>query len=272
MELAHRIWNSKSPEKTKMILLHGMGGTRELWRPIAASLQKNFTLMAVDQRGHGESQRVDYENFTPSAFGQDVIDTMKHTHFSPSWIIGHSMGVRTACAAAHLKPDWIKGLVLIDLGFSGPAGGGLGERLENYLKPLPMNFSSRSEAKEILFATAPDESLARYLFAVLQPRDPKDLQGPTSLPFNKEALIQTIHAAKESRIRDWVEELAKKGMKILALRGELSTVWSKEEYEHEKDYFSHLDTVRFQEIEGAGHGLPFEKRKEFTEKVTEFVS
>src|SRR4051794_24138173 len=103
-----------------------MGGTGALWRPIAASLENHFWIMALDQRGHGGSRLVrapggrnaQHEDYTPLSYGRDVIETLEAESFHPTWLIGHSMGVRTACAAAHLRPEWVRGLVLVDLGFS----------------------------------------------------------------------------------------------------------------------------------------------------------
>ena len=60
MELAFHLWPAQSPNTsthpvTKIALLHGMGGTGALWRPVAASLENHYSIMAFDQRGHGRS-------------------------------------------------------------------------------------------------------------------------------------------------------------------------------------------------------------------------
>ena len=80
------------------------------------------------------SRNAHHEGYTPLEYGRDVVETLEKQNFHPTWLIGHSMGVRTACAAAHLKPEWIQGMVLVDLGFAGPAGGGLGEDLARFLQ------------------------------------------------------------------------------------------------------------------------------------------
>ena len=163
MQLAFQLWPAKDrvaspsalpPSAQRIALLHGMGGTGALWRPIAASLENNFWLMAFDQRGHGKSRGaqldVAHASFTPLEYGQDVIETIDAQGFHPTWLIGHSMGVRTACAVAHLRPDWVQGLVLVDLGFFGPFGGGLGDGLANFLRVLPVTFASREEARAFM--------------------------------------------------------------------------------------------------------------------------
>src|SRR5690242_8805066 len=101
MELHSQNWpagDSDSNQKTKkIVMLHGMGGTGSLWRPIAASLEEEFSILAPDQRGHGKS-RVPVApggrqeaSYTPLDYGRDVIDTMQSRDFHPAWLLGHSM-------------------------------------------------------------------------------------------------------------------------------------------------------------------------------------
>lgn len=270
MELFFRRWGQTAP---RLVLLHGMGGTGALWRPIAAALEDRFELLSPDQRGHGQSQipatpgARETPKYTPLDYGRDVIETMEAQDFHPAWLLGHSMGVRTACAAAHLRPDWVEGLILVDLGFYGPAGGGLGEGLASFLKILPMQFASRQTAREFMNENCPDPSIGQYLMAV-------SVQTPEGLrfPFDKSALIQTIQAAKDVSVRAWVSELLEKGKRILVLRGAESLVWSAEEFREEKERFARYPTIEFREMPGAGHGLPFEKRIEFVATVEEWIS
>lgn len=282
MELAYQLWKPttgaeterSSNETERLVLLHGMGGTGALWRPIAAALEDHYAVLAPDQRGHGKSQipsvaggRV-APSYTPLEFGRDVVETMGSLEFHPAWIVGHSMGVRTACAAAHLKPQWVRGLVLVDLGFSGVAGGGLGEGLASFIRKLPPRFGSRAEAREFMARECPDPAIAQYLMAV-SVTEPGT--GGVTFPFDHAALIATIHAARDSSVRKWIREAASRGMPILVLRGERSLVWSREEYENERRELEEFPNVVFEELAGAGHGLPFEKRPEFVARLKGFL-
>jgi len=282
MELAYHLWGTRpgaelagSPNaENRILLLHGMGGTGALWRPIAAALEDHYAILAPDQRGHGKSQipaaagSRNVPSYTPLDFGQDIVETMQALRFHPAWIVGHSMGVRTACAAAHLKPDWVRGLVLIDLGFTGVAGGGLGEGLASFIRKLPPRFVSRPEARDFMARECPDPAIAQYLMAV-SVTHPSD--GSVSFPFDHAALIATITAARDASVRVWVRELAERGMPILVLRGERSLVWSHEEFEAERKLLEKFPNVRFEEFAGAGHGLPFEKRPEFVARLKTFL-
>jgi pimeloyl-ACP methyl ester carboxylesterase len=177
------------------------------------------------------------------------------------------MGVRTAVATAHLKPEWVSGLILIDLGFAGVAGGGLGENLAHFLKQLPTQFHSRDEARHFMAEKCPDPSIAQYLMAV----SVKTPSGEITFPFDHSALIQTIYAARDVSVRNWVRELGAQGMPILVLRGEKSLVWSRAEFEKEKTEFADLPSVVFKEVAQAGHGLPFEQRQTLVSMIRELV-
>jgi pimeloyl-ACP methyl ester carboxylesterase len=285
MKLAHSLWKPETESQTdskadleisKILLLHGMGGTGALWRPIAASLEDHYEVLALDQRGHGKSQ-ITGENsstatYAPLDYGQDIIETLESLDFHPTWIVGHSMGVRSAIAAAHLKRDWVKGLILIDLGFSGPAGGGLGDGLAHFLRILPHEFESRAQARLFMQENCPDPAIAQYLMAVsVQSTTLQSSKESVSFPFDHAALIKTIEAVRDVSVRTWVQELASRGMPILVLRGAESGVWSHEEFKAERAHFKSFPSIVFEEFPGAGHGLPFEKRSEFVACAIDFM-
>jgi pimeloyl-ACP methyl ester carboxylesterase len=250
-----------------------MGGTGALWRPIAAGLEDEMQILALDQRGHGSSRITQVPGgrlnpgFTPLDYGQDIIDTLDSLHFHPTWIVGHSMGVRSAVAAAHLRPEWFQGLILIDLGFAGAAGGGLGDNLAQFIKILPQEFESRENAREFMTTHCPDPSITQYLMAV-SVRAPS---GHIHFPFDHSALIQTIAAAKNVNVREWVKELGQRKIPICILRGQNSLVWSRQEFEAEKDRFSGFPSIQFIEFPQAGHGLPFEQRPAFVQYLKDVV-
>jgi len=276
MELAVHRWNgytatrgeSKSIDPPKFVFLHGLGGTGKLWRPIAANLESDFDILAPDQRGHGGSRGLDVESssFSPENYGEDIVATMEKLHFHPAILVGHSMGVRSACAASHLRPEFVSGLVLVDLGLSGEAGGGIGTTLREFLSALPSRFDDRKTAREKIEAACPDPSIAQYLMAVLT----QDASGRVLFPFDHEALMKTIDEAMNSNSRIWTREAAENGIPILVLRGANSRVFSRDEFLKEKEEFKDLKNVHFEEVEGAGHGLPFEKRAEFVARLKRF--
>lgn len=263
--------SSLKPSENRLVFLHGMGGTGAMWRPIAASLETTYELLCPDQRGHGDSrvESIESELFTPQAFAADVAETMESEGFFPAWIFGHSMGARTTAGLAHLRPDLCHGIVLIDLGLSGEQGGGIGTILRSFLGSLPTDFADRNEAREYLTAHCPDASIAQYLLAVSRVNSET---GRLYFPFQTEALMKTTVDALGTPTESWVREFAETtGKPVWILRGALSRVYAKDDFESEKSRLSNIPNIHFVEIEGAGHGLPFEKRLDFLKLIRERI-
>lgn len=268
MELANHSWPSTAQSTIKYLFLHGMGGTGALWRPVALGLENFASVIAPDQRGHGGSRDSTLTSYHPLDYATDVAALMRDQHFFKSIVVGHSMGARTASALAHLKPDWVSALVLVDLGLKGLAGGSLGPVLAQFLKELPPEFSSRDAARSYMTQNCPDESIGQYLMAVSMRRE----DGSITFPFDAEALQKTIIASQHVSLEPWIEEFARTGKPVLILRGERSRVYLKETFLEEREKLSHYPNILFEEWMGCGHGLPFEKRIEFVERLKALAS
>jgi 2-(acetamidomethylene)succinate hydrolase len=247
-----------------------MGGNGALWRAVGAGLEDFADILAVDQRGHGASRTdPDDPHFAPLDYAADVAETAAAESFSPAWVVGHSMGVRTACGYAKLSPGAVSGLILVDLGLWSPAGGGIGDSLRVFLADLPETFPSRAEARAFLAERCPDPAIAQYLIAVSR-TDPAT--GAVTFPFEKCSLLKTIDAAEGSTCGAWVEEYARTtGRPVKVLRGVTSEVYTHEEFESDRARFAALPNVEFFEVEGAGHGLPFERRVEFVGMIRGWI-
>jgi pimeloyl-ACP methyl ester carboxylesterase len=247
-----------------------MGGNGALWRPIAAALEDVADILCPDQRGHGLSVTgAEETRFGPLDYAEDVRETCEAIGFRPAWVIGHSMGVRTACGYAKLSPESVAGLVLVDLGLTGDAGGGVGDLLAVFLKDLPSSFPSRSEARAFLAAHCPDPAIAQYLLAVAK----TDLKtGTITFPFEQASLLKTIEAARGTEIGPWIEEFAHTtGKPVKVLRGTESLVYEASDFARERAQAAGISNLEFIEMSEAGHGLPFEKRPEFVALLRQWV-
>ncbi len=272
------------PAQIPLILfLHGMGGTGQIWRPIAASLEEEYFCIAPDQRGHGLSRPLpieDANSFHAKDYAEDLIlllrKKVEELHPSAIYIVGHSMGVRSGLATADtiLSSDselksLLKGFISVDIGLQSKWGGGIGLPLAQFIQSLPGSFSDRSSLREYLFQKCPDPSIAQYLAAVAKKTN--DDPETWKFPFDHNALVQTIFQADEAPIEQWVLKIAGFGIPVLALRGEKSKVWLKEDFENSKTKLASPQVI-FEEWPDCGHGLPFEQRPKFIERIREFIS
>ncbi len=280
--MPHSISSEQSKSPTLLLFLHGMGGTGQIWRPIAANLEEEFLCIAPDQRGHGQSRLVPTEendSFHASDYAKDIIKLLEKcvSDFHPEklFIIGHSMGVRSGLATANaildskassLRP-LLKGFISIDIGLQSKWGGGIGKPLADFIETLPLSFPDRVSMREHLFKHCPDPAIAQYLAAVA--RQVNDEPVTWKFPFDHQALVKTIHQADEAPIDTWVMNICNAGIPVLALRGINSKVWLKKDYEHSRETLIN-PFLTFEEWENCGHGLPFEQRPRFIERVRDF--
>lgn len=272
MELACQRWPAKNqfttPHTTepKIVFLHGMAGIGKIWRPVAAALENHYSILAPDQRGHGGSRDAK-GTFTARDFAQDLQDTLEAQHFHPAFIVGHSMGVRTACAFHHLKPEWVQGLVLIDIRLSASALDTAKSLLYDFLKDLPERFANRESARAYLLKHAPDPSLPQFLMAVSE----NTPSGELAFPFQRSALLQILDSNEGASLLPWLDEAVTKKTPTLFLRGMKSRFWEKNDFEADKNRYAGVSNFEFKEVPDAGHGLPFEKRAEFISILTDWI-
>jgi esterase len=255
-----------------LVFLHGMGGTGQIWRSIAAFLEGEWDCIAPDQRGHGKSRNVSQDSindFHAETYAKDVLALLDSLHIERFLLIGHSMGVRTALALAKAAPSRVAGLIAVDIGITSNWGGGMGIPLARFIQNLPESFPDRTQMKTYLTTHCPDPAIAQYLSAVAQKSD--SLPETWSFPFDHQALIQTIEQAHEAPLESWVSEILASRVPIFFLRGMNSKVWLKPDYEDQKKKLHHPQ-LHFEEWENCGHGLPFEQRGRFVEFVRKIAS
>jgi pimeloyl-ACP methyl ester carboxylesterase len=93
-----------------VLLVHGTTGSTQSWALVAPILAERFTVVAMDRRGHGESDPGPSHSIELEA--QDIISVID-TVGEPVHLVGHSGGARAALAAA-LHADRLRSLVLYE--------------------------------------------------------------------------------------------------------------------------------------------------------------
>lgn len=104
-----------------ILLVHGFASNRnEGWKRTgwySAFERRRVRLIALDQRGHGESDKPhDPTAYTREALAADVIALVDHLGLQQVDLFGYSMGARTALAAALAAPDRFSNLILGGVG------------------------------------------------------------------------------------------------------------------------------------------------------------
>jgi len=94
-----------------ILFLHGFPFDKSIWRDQLSFLQKDFRIIAIDMRGHGESE-LGSEEFSIDLFAYDLIEFMNSLALDEIVLCGHSMGGYVALNAIHRFPKRFKALIL----------------------------------------------------------------------------------------------------------------------------------------------------------------
>jgi pimeloyl-ACP methyl ester carboxylesterase len=95
------------------VLLHGLGGHVGEWVDTAAFLSETHRVVALDARGHGDSERRPAD-VSLEARVADVVLAIERLELAPAVVIGQSLGAIAALLVASERPDLTRALVLVD--------------------------------------------------------------------------------------------------------------------------------------------------------------
>jgi pimeloyl-ACP methyl ester carboxylesterase len=99
---------------TPVVVLHGIMGHAREWDHLVGALAVRFRVIALDARGHGQSDWA--TDYSPESLAHDLVGLVRHLQLRRVRLVGHSMGGITALLCAAEQPDLVDRLVLIDIG------------------------------------------------------------------------------------------------------------------------------------------------------------
>jgi pimeloyl-ACP methyl ester carboxylesterase len=107
-------WNPSG--RTTVVLLHGNSANAWWWAPVAREMPRDFRLVALDQRGHGDSEWVRPPAYTPADYARDLAGFLHHVvrHNEKPVVVGHSMGGLSTLAFAAYHGHQARGVIVID--------------------------------------------------------------------------------------------------------------------------------------------------------------
>ncbi|MFA7248771.1 MAG: alpha/beta hydrolase [Dehalococcoidia bacterium] len=97
-----------------VVLLHGYAETSEVWNETAQDLAREFRVIAIDQRGHGLSDRASDRDYTRATQMEDLEAIIESLGLRSVTLIGHSMGGANAICYAAEHPEMVTALVVIE--------------------------------------------------------------------------------------------------------------------------------------------------------------
>jgi pimeloyl-ACP methyl ester carboxylesterase len=261
-------WNRGAPSaagRPTVLMLHGGGQNRFSWKNTGQILSdEGFHVVAMDSRGHGDSDRSPDATYTVDALCADVLRVLEQIG-RPVVLIGASMGGMTGILVADAAgPEKVTKLVLVDVVPRYEKDGSA--RIRDFMFSHVHGFGSLDEAADAVAAYLPHRTKPRSpegLKKNLRRRDgrwywhwdPKFLTAPADNAFVREEKLE--QAAIDLTIP------------ILLIRGKLSDVVSPEGV---KDFLDKVPRAEFVELSDAGHTAAGDDNDAFSQAVVQFVS
>jgi pimeloyl-ACP methyl ester carboxylesterase len=148
VRLHHLDWGNEG--RHPIVLVHGSRLHAHVWNDFGRRFKDRFHILAIDQRGHGDSgwctrSRYDLEDFYLDL--RAMVEARGLTRFT---LIGHSLGGRVSMLYASRHHQELERLVLVDITPGRPAAAAGADISRVTETPGPRDFDSEAEATAYL--------------------------------------------------------------------------------------------------------------------------
>jgi len=262
-----------STDGTLLLFLHGFGNDAHVWDWVAPAVAPHYRVVALDHRGHGQSDRDPEARYDHETMARDVASALESLGAERAVIVGHSLGGRVAMRFAGLWPEKLAGLVIVDSAPELDARGTTRIRLD--VQQQEPTFASLADYERVLArqypATRP-EILAKLAVHWTRRRD----DGRLELRLDP-AFMRGRRGVSEEELARWSAEeakhlwsaLEKLPCPALVVRGAASDVLSADVADKMADDV--LKQGKLAVIPRAGHSVMLDNPEAFEQALAAFV-
>ena len=264
-------WNrgsASAEDRPTILMLHGGGQNRFSWKNTGQILaDRGFHVVALDARGHGDSDRAPGGEYTVYALARDVLAVLGQIS-RPVVLIGASMGGLTGILAARQAgPGAVTKLVLVDVVPRFENEGT--HRIRDFMSRHVHGFDTLDQAADAIAAYLPHR------------RRPSNTEGLKKNLRHHDgrwhwhwdpAFVTSVGSSPDDEPFVDIDELeqatAELQIPILLIRGKLSDVVSPEGVEN---FLAKVPHAEFVELSDAGHTAAGDDNDAFSDAVVSFV-
>ncbi len=254
-------WNPAG--RATVILLHGNCANAWWWEPLARLMPSDIRLIALDQRGHGDSEWVRPAAYSPADYARDLVDFVGHVaeRRGKPFVVGHSMGGINALAFARDHGDLTCAVAAIDVAIRSSRGR---DRYLRRLKALPTVTYPDLETALERFRLMPDEGVIApdVLREIAHKSLARTDDGRWTLKFDRESFFGSDGI-------DVVEAIKMIAIPTLLVRAERSRIMTAESAAAACNTNSR---VRLVEIAAAHHHVILENPSAIARTLSEFIA
>ena len=253
-----------APAAPAVIFLHGITGHARTWDDEARLLAERFHVVALDQRGHGDSDPAPDGDYSDAALLGDLDAFVDALEFRRVSLVALSLGGRVAINYAGHHPDRVERLVVVDIGPDiAPAGRA---RVGTLMAQAPERFATLDEVIAHMRVNAP-----RYTEAMLRHRAQHAVRALPDGGFTWKYDRALREAIRQGRMRVpadlWPQWRAIQCPTLLA-RGSESDILTDE---IAKKMLEALPHARLAVVADAGHTVPGDQPAAFQSLLREFL-
>jgi pimeloyl-ACP methyl ester carboxylesterase len=252
-------WNPHAPET--LVLLHGNSANAWWWRPLADAIHgAQYRLIALDQRGHGDSEWVRPPAYSPDNYARDLARFIQDMGLSRPIVVGHSMGGVSVLAFAAEFGTLARAAIAIDVAVSSTPRR---DRFLTRLKKLPTVIYPDRVTAMARFRLMPDEGAIppTVLAEIARHSLERTADGRYTLKFDRASFIGSDGLDVGAAIKCI-------GIPTLLMRAELSRIMTAEATVSAADS---NPFVRVAVISGAHHHVPLEFPDLLARAIAEFA-
>ena len=259
-------WNrGAGGDRPTILMLHGGGQNRFSWKNTGQVLADHgFHVVALDARGHGDSDRAPDGRYTVDTLARDVAAVLTALD-RPVVLIGASMGGLTGIKAAYQAgPRIVTKLVLVDVVPRFESEGS--HRIRDFMTRHVHGFETLEQAADAIADYLPYRRRPRNLEGLKKNLRQRD--GRWHWHWDPAFVLQ---AGDDPFVE--IEKLEREAMDltipILLIRGKLSDVVSPEGV---ADFLAKVPRAEFVELSEAGHTAAGDDNDAFSDAVISFVT
>jgi pimeloyl-ACP methyl ester carboxylesterase len=264
LKLHYLDWGG-DPKKRTFLLLHGGAAHAHWWDGVAPLLTPYGRVLALDFRGHGESQWPRPAHYGPPAYLRDVVGLVKELG-TKIVLVGHSMGGAVAQWVAVQHPELLEALIVVDAPHGPPP----------IFRRLMWRWRRRARGGKRPELKTSDDIIRKFR---LNPPDTymsKEniqrlaLHGAHQLPNGNWAFRfdPETRAWRRDGVRSTKPKLKKLSMPVLVMRGDRSTLVSRA---HARRMHRKIRGAVYKEIARAYHHVPLDNPADTAKEIAAFV-